>query len=60
MSVFFQIAAVPAPSLPPPEGTQPAKIEEPGRLEALRAEILRLVALEIFFFILQIFQEGTS
>ena len=45
MSVFFQIAAVPAPSLPPPEGTQPAKIEEPGRLEALRAEILRLVAL---------------
>ena len=60
MNKSFQIAAVPAPSLPPPEGTQPAKIEEPGRLEALRAEILRLVALEIFFFILQIFQEGTS
>ena len=50
MSLFFQIAAVPAPSLPPPEGTQPAKIEEPGRLEALRAEILRLVALRIVFF----------
>merc|ERR1719282_344302 len=41
MAPAQQIAAVPAPSLPPPEGTQPAKIEEPGRLEALRAEILR-------------------
>ena len=48
MNKSFQIAAVPAPSLPPPEGTQPAKIEEPGRLEALRAEILRLVALDFF------------
>merc|ERR1719150_1681575 len=41
MAPAQQIAAVPAPSLPPPEGTQQAKIEEPGRLEALRAEILR-------------------
>ena len=36
-----QMAPVPAPSLAPPAGAQPGKIEEPGRLEALRAEILR-------------------
>ena len=53
---MFQIAAVPAPPLPPPEGTQPAKIEEPGRLEALRAEILRLVALDFFLNFCKLFR----
>ena len=39
--MLFQIAPVPAPSLAPPTGNLPGKIEDSGRLEALRAEILR-------------------
>ena len=47
------MAPVPAPSLAPPATAQPsaAKMEEPGRLEALRAEILRWE----YFFLLYIF-----
>ena len=45
------MAPVPAPSLTPPATAQPsaAKMEEPGRLEALRAEILRWEYFSSFF-----------
>jgi len=39
MAAAPQVAAAPPPPLVPPP--QPPKVEEPGRLEALRAEILR-------------------